>query len=132
MKIAEQKDVKKLKLVERIMRTNETQRLGVMKRIIRTNKSEKSKIVEKVESYNKLNLRLENIIGVKEGGSFEEPNDKVLPYLSNDKTFTDFLEKSCKENYLQIDDIKRCLGGLYHTASKYLHRHENIIIDQQS
>jgi len=64
---------------------------------------------------------------------FEEPVDKTLLRLSQDNNFTNYLQKACHENHLRFDDVKRCIGGLYHTASKNFHGHNGkITINAQS
>ncbi|CAG8580597.1 7009_t:CDS:2, partial [Ambispora gerdemannii] len=62
-----------------------------------------------------------------------EPNDKSLVLLSRDEDFTKNLKKACEDNFLRYDDVRRSLGGLYYTASKSFHGHENeIIIDSRT
>ncbi|CAG8721680.1 9190_t:CDS:2, partial [Funneliformis mosseae] len=64
--------------------------------------------------------------------TFEEPIDKTLLRLSQDQNFLSYLQKMCHENQLRIEDIRRCIGGLYHTASKNFHGHGKIIINSSS
>ena len=59
--------------------------------------------------------------------------DKTLLFLFQDKNFTNYLQKVCNKNHLRFDDIKRYIGGLYHTASKNFHEHNGkITINTQS
>ncbi|CAG8738291.1 7027_t:CDS:1, partial [Dentiscutata erythropus] len=37
--------------------------------------------------------------------TIKEPIDKILNSLSKDTNFTNFLERSCKENHLKIEDV---------------------------
>ena len=53
--------------------------------------------------------------------------------LSQDGMFVQSLQKACKNNSLRYDDIQNCVKGLYHSASKDFHEHEQqIVIDSRS
>ena len=59
--------------------------------------------------------------------------DKTLKFLSQDENFTKFLRKACDDNCLRYEDVQKCVGGLYHNASKSFHGHEGtIIIDSRT
>ncbi|CAG8481636.1 6977_t:CDS:2 [Scutellospora calospora] len=138
LNLVKNKDKETLEIVERVMKKNESEKLEIVERIIKREETEKRAIIERREA----SLQLESICGIRGGlefilsknnnSSFEEPIDKVLSYLSKDKDFTDFLETSCRKNHLKLEDVKKCIGGLYHTASKHLHGHGNIVINEQS
>ncbi|CAG8757750.1 13968_t:CDS:2, partial [Gigaspora rosea] len=59
---------------------------------------------------------------------FHEPVDKVLEKLSKDELFTECLEATCEKNQVNVEAVKKCIGGLYHTASKGLHGHDKVVI----
>src|SRR5437660_12887803 len=64
---------------------------------------------------------------------FTEPVDKALMRLSQDEAFVKILQKACEDNHLRYDDAQRCIKGLYHSASKDFHGHEQlIVIDSRS
>ncbi|CAG8622193.1 24278_t:CDS:2 [Cetraspora pellucida] len=153
MEIMNLKDVDKTSTIERIMKTAETEKLV----IIKTSEAEKLEIVKIKEAENQnaqweikkckqSKLRTENMCSVRgalefirskiwSNGNpsiFEEPFDKTLLRLSEDKKFMNFLQKTCDENHLRFNDVKRCIDGLYHTASKNFHGHQEITINAQS
>ncbi|CAG8573206.1 44921_t:CDS:2 [Gigaspora margarita] len=57
-----------------------------------------------------------------------EPVDKVLERLSNDQRFKECLIKTCEKNQVNIEAVKKCIGGLYHTSSKELHGYDKVVI----
>ncbi|KAF0460710.1 maltose o-acetyltransferase [Gigaspora margarita] len=59
--------------------------------------------------------------------SFREPTDNVLMRLTQDEKFISYLKQTCSLNNSQYKDVERCMGGLYHTASKKLHGHDKDI-----
>ncbi|KAF0507184.1 maltose o-acetyltransferase [Gigaspora margarita] len=59
--------------------------------------------------------------------SFREPTDNVLTRLTQDAKFISYLKQACLLNNSQYKDVERCMGGLYHTASKKLHGHDKDI-----
>ncbi|CAG8759488.1 16780_t:CDS:2, partial [Acaulospora morrowiae] len=59
--------------------------------------------------------------------SFREPTDNVLMSLTQDEKFISCLKQTCLLNNSQYKDVERCMGGLYHTASKNLHGHDKDI-----
>ncbi|RIB25880.1 hypothetical protein C2G38_2164850 [Gigaspora rosea] len=56
-----------------------------------------------------------------------EPVNKVLEKLSNDERFKECLIKTCEDNQMNIEVVKKCIGGLYHT-SKELHGYDKVAI----
>ena len=50
-----------------------------------------------------------------------EPVDKVLKKLSNNQRFKEYLLNTCELNNVNVEAVKKCMGGLYHTSSKGLH-----------
>jgi len=50
-----------------------------------------------------------------------EPIDKTLQRLEGDATFMTTLKNGCTKLNLREDDVKKCLGGLYHNLSKDHH-----------
>ncbi|RHZ64163.1 hypothetical protein Glove_326g74 [Diversispora epigaea] len=72
-------------------------------------------------------------ISLNKSGAFTKPFDKTLEYLSRDTKFIKFLQKSCENNSLRYDDVRKCIGGIYHTVSKPFHGHGNqIVIDKRT
>ncbi|CAG8722350.1 15564_t:CDS:2, partial [Funneliformis caledonium] len=59
--------------------------------------------------------------------SFREPTDNVLMKLTQNQKFVSYLKQNCELNNSQYIDVERCMGGLYHTASKQLHGHDKDI-----
>ncbi|CAG8626293.1 5340_t:CDS:2, partial [Paraglomus occultum] len=59
--------------------------------------------------------------------SFREPTDNILMGLTKDTKFVSILQQTCSLNNFQYKDVEKCMGGLYHTASKKLHGHETDI-----
>ncbi|CAG8617285.1 11653_t:CDS:2, partial [Funneliformis mosseae] len=59
--------------------------------------------------------------------SFRESTDNVLTRLTQDAKFISYLKQTCLFNNSQYKDVERCMGGLYHTASKKLHSHDKDI-----
>ncbi|CAG8763840.1 240_t:CDS:1, partial [Dentiscutata heterogama] len=57
---------------------------------------------------------------------------KALLRPSQDQRFMNFLQQTCNENNVQYEDVKRCLGGLYHQASKSFHGHGSVMLNVQS
>ncbi|CAG8672144.1 5648_t:CDS:2, partial [Paraglomus occultum] len=53
--------------------------------------------------------------------SFREPTDNILMGLTKDTKFVSVLQQTCTLNNTQYKDVQKCMGGLYHTASKQLH-----------
>ncbi|RUS19458.1 hypothetical protein BC937DRAFT_87433 [Endogone sp. FLAS-F59071] len=61
----------------------------------------------------------------------KEPIDRDLKALSEDKKFKNIVKEACIKNDQQLDDVKRCIGGLYHQASCDAHEHEaGVVIDK--
>ena len=62
-----------------------------------------------------------------------EPSDKVLRKLMNsDADFKKAMLTACEVNQLRPDDVEKCLGALYHEASKNFHGHDrNVAIDHR-
>ncbi|CAG8567695.1 7075_t:CDS:2, partial [Paraglomus occultum] len=58
---------------------------------------------------------------------FHESVDNVLMKLTQDAKFISYLKRTCSLNNFQYKDVEKCMGGLYHTASKQLHGHETDI-----
>ncbi|CAG8663292.1 11442_t:CDS:2, partial [Dentiscutata heterogama] len=58
---------------------------------------------------------------------FREPTDNILMRLTQDAKFISYLKQTCLLNNSQYKDVERCIGGLYHTASKKLHGHDKDI-----
>jgi len=54
---------------------------------------------------------------------FNEPFDETLKRLEEDKDFLREIEQRCHDLKVDIKTVKKCLGGLYHTACKHLHGH---------
>ncbi|CAG8762272.1 23434_t:CDS:2 [Gigaspora margarita] len=57
-----------------------------------------------------------------------ESVDKVLEKLSNDQRFKECLIKTCEKNQVNVEAVKKCIGGLYHTSSKGLHGYDKVVI----
>ncbi|CAG8541102.1 2313_t:CDS:2 [Dentiscutata erythropus] len=57
-----------------------------------------------------------------------EPVDKVLEKLSNDQRFKECLINTCEMNNVNMEAVKKCIGGLYHTSSKGLHGYYKVVI----
>ncbi|CAG8808789.1 4872_t:CDS:2, partial [Gigaspora rosea] len=133
--IIEIKDSDKLVTIERIMKTSEEEKL----KIIKTQEAAQ----REVEQHKQSKLCMEDMCSVRGGlefirskifsnsnsSNFEEPVDKALLKLSDDKKFLKFLKKSCDDNFLRLDDVIKCMSGLYHTASKGFHGHKQITIN---
>ena len=51
----------------------------------------------------------------------QEPRDSILFSMLTDQTFKNMLTEACSLNKIRVEDVTRCLGGLYHTASKQHH-----------
>ncbi|CAJ0870021.1 5745_t:CDS:2 [Entrophospora sp. SA101] len=61
---------------------------------------------------------------------FSEPADKALNKLTEDQLFVSLLKRMCKLNSLRYEDVRKCIGGLYHHSSKLMHGHKNdVVID---
>jgi hypothetical protein len=57
----------------------------------------------------------------------------MLDKLSKNEDFINNVKKACEKNQIRIKDVQRCMGGLYHNASKYFHGHKNlVVIDSRS
>ncbi len=41
--------------------------------------------------------------------------------LAQDEKFVSYLKQACSLNNSQYKDVEKCMGGLFHTASKQLH-----------
>ncbi|CAG8548508.1 3366_t:CDS:2 [Paraglomus occultum] len=52
---------------------------------------------------------------------FPTPVDKSLKRLANIKKFKSHLTTFCEERDLEITTVTKCIGGLYHHTSKFLH-----------
>ena len=50
-----------------------------------------------------------------------EPQDATLKKMLEDEKFLKMLTEACTLNQIRQADVMRCLGGLYHTASKEHH-----------
>jgi len=57
-----------------------------------------------------------------------EPVDKVLKKLSNNQRFKEYLINTCEMNNVNVEAVKKCMGGLYHTSSKGLHGYDKVVI----
>jgi len=56
--------------------------------------------------------------------TFDEPIDNTLKKrLENNEGFREILKEKSEKLSLRLDDVIRCLNGLYHTASKDVHGH---------
>jgi len=91
-------------------------------------KHEKSEVVKDLLlEKGKLNLRgaveyCRVVIGRKEGQiRFDEPIDQTLKRLENCPDFMKMLKKTCDKGMGQVQDVLKCLGGLYHNLSKDYH-----------
>ncbi|RIA98071.1 hypothetical protein C1645_850591 [Glomus cerebriforme] len=64
---------------------------------------------------------------------YTKPVNKVLEYFSQNKKFTNLLQKACRDNNLHYCDVQKCVGDLHYIASKFFHAHcQEIIISEQS
>src|SRR3954452_13699892 len=62
-----------------------------------------------------------------------EPNDTSLKKLSEDNDFIKNIKRACEINRIRYEDVQRCMGGLYHNASKSFHGHiDDVVIDSRS
>lgn len=46
-----------------------------------------------------------------------KPIDHILKTFSEDKEFEVILKEACEKNNLLLDDVKKCIGGLYNRAT---------------
>ena len=65
--------------------------------------------------------------------NISEPSDKSLNQLLTDNlVFKKSISNACAINQLRQDDVEKCLGGLYHEASKKVHGHDGqVAIDHR-
>ncbi|CAG8545693.1 16876_t:CDS:2 [Gigaspora rosea] len=106
------KDREKLDLMEK----KEREKLDLMGKKEQREKSELSKHITNLENEVKSFTIKRDIRSQDKTISFRESTDNVLK-----------LEKTCILNNSQYKDVERCMGGLYHTASKNLHGHDKDI-----
>lgn len=60
----------------------------------------------------------------------KEPIDGSLNKLSEDEEFKAIVLRACEDNHIRLDDVKKCIGGLYHRASCGAHGNErDIVVD---
>eukprot|EP01080_Neovahlkampfia_damariscottae_P003053 gene3053-5224_t len=65
------------------------------------------------------------ILGPKEVRfRFQEPFDKALEELENNEDFIKILKEKCGKSKVREKDVVKCIGGLYHNASKEFHEHD--------
>ncbi|CAI2187446.1 19314_t:CDS:2 [Funneliformis geosporum] len=146
MKMNEDEKFETIKREEAEKRTIVEKKEAEKQAIVEKKEADNQKALWEAKEYRQSILRLENtgsirgalefirskILLNRSPSIFEEPVDKTLLRLSQDKNFTNYLQKACHENHLRFDDVKRCVGGLYHTASKNFHGHGKITINAQS
>ncbi|CAG8629716.1 19316_t:CDS:2 [Gigaspora margarita] len=149
--LMEKKEHEKLDLTKNLMEKKEREKLDLTKDLEREKLDlTKDLMQEKVELSNHItnlkndvkhrtelllrskrmcNVRgaLEFIRSTDKTISFREPTDNVLTRLTQDAKFISYLKQACLLNNSQYKDVERCMGGLYHTASKKLHGHDKDI-----
>jgi hypothetical protein len=63
----------------------------------------------------------------------KEPINVALQSLQNKTEFNKIFNEKCENKKLRKEDVSKCLGGLYHNASKEFHgKEETIIIYENS
>ncbi|CAG8774285.1 18100_t:CDS:2 [Gigaspora margarita] len=115
--LMEKKEREKLDLMEK----KEHEKLDLMEKK-EHEKSELSKHITNLE--NDVKHRTELLLRSKRMCNVR---DNVLMRLTQDEKFISYLKQTCSLNNSQYKDVERCMGGLYHTASKKLHGHDRDI-----
>jgi hypothetical protein len=65
--------------------------------------------------------------------NIKEPINVALQSLQNKTEFNKIFNEKCENKKLRKEDVSKCLGGLYHNASKEFHgKEETIIIYENS
>ncbi|CAG8434367.1 7838_t:CDS:2 [Scutellospora calospora] len=59
---------------------------------------------------------------------FREAADYLVENLNGDPRFLKCLEKTCEMNYVNLEAVKKCIGGLYQISSNDIYDYGNITI----
>ncbi|RHZ82935.1 hypothetical protein Glove_102g34 [Diversispora epigaea] len=60
--------------------------------------------------------------------NLKEPVDAFLKTLTEQEKFKKSLVDTCNLNHVSLEAVKKCIGGLYHTASKPIHSQTDLVV----